>query len=176
MSKKQAREKLFWAAPLLALGALGVLAQPSAANPINFSCESNSSMPMVTATFLEENSSKNITILNFPPEYFQSSEALKNCENTASSLQSLSDLGNANYLTADELNGQPAVCVVVRRGTGCDHYNAQVLFTLNEGENPSQVLYKMLASDFKQSYPLTSRTLGRIYSDIQPSFWQRLWN
>ena len=175
MSKKQAGKNLFWATPLLALGALGVLTQPSTANTINVTCEIHSSMPTVIATFLGQNSSKNIPILNFLPEYFSSSEALKNCQNTASSLQSLYNLGNGNYLTADELNGQPAVCVIERRGNGCDHYSAQVLFTLNKGDNPSQVLYEMLGSDFKQSSPLNSRTLGRIYSDIRPSFWQRLW-
>lgn len=175
MNKKQASNNLFWATPLVALGALGVFAQPSSANTINFSCDTQNSTPMVMATFSAENSSKNLTILNFLPEYFSSSEAVKNCQHTASSLQSLYDLGNAHYLTADNLNGEPAVCAVERRGTGCDHYNAQVLFTLNQEDNPSQVLYNMLGSNLKQSSPLNSRTLGRIYSEIKPSFWQRLW-
>ncbi len=175
MSKKKVGNNFLWAIPLLTLGALGVVAQPSTANTIKFSCNIKSSTPMVTATFSGENSSKNLTFLNFLPEYFPSSEALKNCQNTASSLQSLYDQGNANYLTAEELNGQPAVCAVERRGTGCGHYSAQVLFTVNKGNNPSQVLYNMLGSDFKQYSPVNSRTLGRIYSDIKPSFWQRLW-
>jgi hypothetical protein len=175
MNKKPAGNNLCWATPLLALGALGVFAQSSTANPINFSCNIQSDIPVVTATFLAENSTKDLTFLNFLPEYFSASEALENCQNTARSLQSLYEGGNANYLTADELNGQPAVCTVQRRGTGCDHYSAELLFTLHQGNNPAQVLYNMLGNDFKQSDPLNSRTLGRIYSDIKPSFWQRLW-
>jgi len=176
MNTKQVGKIFLGVTPLLALGTLGILAKPSTANTINITCEVNDSVPTVMATLPEQNSSENIPVLNFVSEYFSPSEALENCHNTASRLQSLFDESDANYLTADEFNGQPAVCTVERRGIGCDHYSAHVLFPLNKGENSAQALYDMLGSNFKQSSPLDSRTLGRIYSDIQPSFWGRIFN
>jgi hypothetical protein len=175
MNAKQAGRILLGVAPLMALGALGMFAKPSTANTIQITCEVNDRVPIVMATLSEQNSSENIPVLNFIPKYFSASEALKNCQDTASRLQSLYEEGNAHYLTADEFNGQPAVCTIERRGIGCDHYSAHVLFPVNQGENSSQVLYDMLGSKFKQSSPIDSRTLGRIYTDIQPSsWWERL--
>ena len=175
MSKKQDSKNIFWTTSLLTLGTLIVLTQPSTANSIKVTCETESSTPMVRASFLESNSSKNITVLNFLPQYFSYSEAVENCHDTASYLQSLYDTGSGNYLTTEDINGKPAICAVKRRGTGCDHYSSRVLFTFNTKDNPSQALYNMLGSDLKQISPLNSRTLGRIYADIQPSFWQLLW-
>lgn len=176
MNTKQVGKIFLGVTPFLALGALGILAKPSTANTINITCEVNDSVPTVMATLPEQNSSENIPVLNFVPKYFSPSEALKNCQETASRLQSLYEEGNAHYLTADQFNGQPAVCTVERRGIGCDHYSAHVLFPLNKGESSGQALYEMLGSDFKQSSPLDSRTLGRIYTDIQPSssWWNQL--
>jgi hypothetical protein len=175
MNKMQSYNNWFWAIPLFTFGALGLATEPSSANSINVTCEVQGSTPTVMATIGEQNESKSITILNFVPEYFSSSEALANCQNTATRLQSLYEDGTANYLTAGKLNDEPAVCTVARRGTDCTHYSAQLLFTLDQEKNSSQVLYDMLGSDFKQASPLDSRTLSRIYSDIKPSFWQRLW-
>jgi hypothetical protein len=175
MSKKLASKNLFWASSMLSLVALGVFTQPSTANNIKVTCDTDSPTPMVKASFFKNNSSKNITVLNLLPEYFSPSEAVQNCQDAASRLQSLYDMGSGNYLTTEDINGTPAVCAVKRRGTGCDHYGSRVLFTLKKKDNPSQALYNMLGSDLKQFSPLNSRTLGRIYADIKPSFWQRLW-
>ncbi len=169
MNTKQVGKIFLGVMPGLALGALGILAKPSTANTINITCEVNDRVPTVMANLPEQNSSQNIPVLNFVPKYFSPSEALKNCQDTASRLQSLYEEGNAHYLTADQLNGRPAICTVERRGIGCDHYSAHVLFPLNKGESSAQALYEMLGSEFKQSSPLDSRTLGRIYTDIQPS-------
>ena len=176
MSKKLPSKNILWLSPLLTWGTLLMLAQPSTANNIKVTCETDSPTPIVRASFYENNSSKNITVLNFLPEYFSYSEAIQNCQDAASRLQSLYNTGSGNYLTTEDVNGKPAVCAVKRRGTGCDHYSSRVLFTLNKKDNPSQALYKMLGSDLKQFSPLNSRTLGRIYADIKPSFWQRLWD
>jgi len=160
-----------WTVPMLALGGVGVLTQPSTASSVNVACDIHTTTPMVIATVSGEGLSENVAILNFLPQYFSSQEALKNCKNTANTLQSLYDQGNVKYLTSDKLDDRPVVCAVERRGIGCDHYSAQVLFTLNQVTNPSQVLYDMLGKDFKQASPPNSRTVSRIYSDIKPSWW-----
>jgi hypothetical protein len=169
MKKNSARA--IWTVPMLALGAVGVLTQPSTASPVNVACDTHIATPTVIATVSGQESSENVSILNFLPQYFSSQEALKKCQNAASTLQSLYDKGNVKYLTSDKLDDRPVVCAVERRGIGCDHYSAQVLFTLNQVANPSQVLYDMLGEDFKQSSPPNSRTVSRIYSDIRPSWW-----
>ena len=175
MSKKQASKNVFWATSVLTLGTLVVLTQPSTANNIKVTCDTENNIPIVRTSFLKNNSSKNFTVLKFLPEYFSFSEAVEKCHDTASRLQSLYNIGSGNYLTTEEINEQTAICAVKRRGTGCNHYNSRVLFTIDEKDNPSQALYKMLGGDLKQISPLKTRTLGQIYADIQPSFWQRLW-
>jgi hypothetical protein len=170
MKKKSACPTL-WTVPLLALGGLGVLTQPSTASSANVVCDTHTATPTVIATLSRQGSSEDVPILNFLPQYFSSQEALNNCQNTANTLQSLYERDNVKYLTSDKLNDKAVVCAVERRGIGCDHYSARVLFTLNQAANPSQVLYDMLGKDFKQASPPNSRTVSRIYSDIRPSWW-----
>ncbi len=170
MKKKSARATL-WTIPLLVLGGAGVLTQPSAASSANVACDTHTATPTVIVTVSERASSEDVPILNFLPQYFSFQEALNNCQNTAKSLQSLYEREKIKYLTSDRLNQRTVVCAVERRGIGCDHYSARVLFTLNQAANPSQVLYDMLGKDFKRSSPPNSRTVSRIYSDIRPSWW-----
>jgi Circadian oscillating protein COP23 len=169
--------KQFWmtigTAPLFAVGVVVSLMQPSkaAAQTVNITCQANNSTPTVIATVTELNNVKDFTLLNFPSQYFVQQDAMENCQNTAKTLQSLYDTNSANYLTGDKVNTQPVICVVERRGIGCNHDNARVLFTLNSTANPSQVLYEMLGSNFKQAQPPNSRTVSRIYSDIRRKTW-----
>ncbi|MBO3462057.1 COP23 domain-containing protein [Aetokthonos hydrillicola Thurmond2011] len=149
--------------------------QPTmAATSVNVACKASTSTPKIIATVAKEGSKKDFTILNLLSEYVSPKNALQNCENTAKTLQSLYDSGNANYLTIDKLNAQPVVCAVERRGIGCDHTSAKVLFTLDPKANPTKALYDMLGSDFKQTQPPDTRTISRIYSDIRPR-WSRWW-
>jgi hypothetical protein len=149
---------------------LEAVAQPNTVtSTMSVTCKANNSVPAVIASFADQENARDLTILSFPSHYFSSQEALQNCENAAKTLQKLYQAGRANYLTNDKLNTQPVVCAVERRGIGCSHYSAQVLFTLNEKVNASQALYEMLGSDFKQTNPPDSRTVSRIYSDIKLS-------
>lgn len=156
----------FWTAPILALSFVATFTQPSKANTANISCNTNSSTPKVIASSQE--TGKDLTILNFLPEYFSPKDAVQNCQNTAKTLQSLYNTERANYLTNDKVNSKPVICVVERRGIGCNHDSAQILFSLASTVNSSQALYKMLGSDLKQSQPPDARTVSRIYSDIKP--------
>ncbi|KAB8331906.1 hypothetical protein SD80_020505 [Scytonema tolypothrichoides VB-61278] len=167
--------KQLWTTPMLALGFVASLTQPSTANTANITCNTNASIPTVIASPAEQGTGKDVTILSFPPQYFSPKDAVQNCQNAAKTLQTLYSTDRANYLTNDKVNSKPVVCVVERRGLGCDRDNAQVLFTLASGVNSSQALYEMLGSNFKQAQPPDARTVSRIYSDIKPKSNGRRW-
>jgi hypothetical protein len=158
---------------MLALGALAVFTQPSMADKVNVTCQADGSAPTIKASISEGSASKSedISILSFLPQYFSLEDAVQNCQKTAQILQSLYSSGDANYLATDKLNAKPVVCAVGRRGIGCDHYSAEILFALDPTVNPSQALYEMLGSPFKQAQPPDIRTVSRIYTDIKPSWW-----
>jgi hypothetical protein len=169
MNKRLSWITILGVSSILASPAVAVVAQPSkVAYTMKVTCKTDTAIPTVVASFSEQKSVKDLNILSFPPEYFSSQAAVQNCEKTAQTLQALYQTGHAKYLTNDKSNAQPVICAVERRGVGCNHYSAQVLFALNEKVNSSQALYQMLGSDFKQSQPPDSRTVGKIYTDIKP--------
>lgn len=165
----------FWTTSVLAFGFVALLTQPSTATTAKFACNTNASIPKVIASFAEQETAKDVTVLSFLPEYFSPKDAVQNCENAAKTLQNLYNNNRANYLTNDKVNSKSVVCVVERRGTGCVHDSTQVLFSLDSTVNSSQALYQMLGSDFKQAQPPDARTVSRIYSDIKPKFSRRRW-
>ncbi|MGJ5675517.1 MAG: COP23 domain-containing protein [Nostochopsis sp.] len=170
-------KRLYWVtilgmSSILTSPVLAVVAQPGkVASTMKVTCKTDTTTPTVVARFSEEKSAKDLIILSFRPEYFSPQAAVQNCEKAAQTLQALYQTGRAKYLTNDKFNAQPVICAVERRGIGCNHYSAQVLFTLDEKVNSSQALYQMLGSDFKQSQPPDSRTVGKMYSDIKPRWW-----
>lgn len=168
MNKRQFWTTTTWTTPMLALGFVASLTQPSTATTPNVTCNTNASIPTVIASLPEQGTGKDVTILSFLPEYFSPKDAVQNCQNTAKTLQTLYKTDRASYLTNDKVNSKSVVCVVERRGIGCNHDSAQVLFTLGSTVNSSQALYKILGSDFKQGQPPDARTVSRIYSDIKP--------
>ena len=147
------------------------LAQPSAASTVNVSCLTTSEAPQVVADAARQDRSKQVIMLTFLPEYFSEQIAVQQCQTTAVTLQQLYEDGGAEYLASDTLNGLPTVCSVERRGMGCNSYGAQVLFTLNNTVDPSQALYDMLGSNFKQSERPDPRTVSRIYTRIGTRGW-----
>lgn len=174
MNKKQSYLTL-WTAPMLALGVLSASTQPSTGASVNVTCQADGSAPAVKVSLPQGSApaAEEISMLSFLPQYFSPQDAVENCQKTAQILQSLYSSGDANYLAADKLDARPVVCTVGRRGIGCDHYSAQILFAFDSTVNPSQALYEMLGSKFKQAQPPDIRTVSRIYTDIKPSWW--LW-
>lgn len=161
-------------ASTITLGSVMLFAQPSQARnkQLDVTCNTDAEIPRVVATIFQGERSRDITMLNFVAEYFSPEVALENCETTASTFQSVYQADNMNYLASDTLDRMPVVCLVERRGVGCDSYNSQLLFTLDRQVNPNQVLFDMLGDDFKQGQqPPTKRTVSRIYTDITPSWW-----
>ena len=156
-------------APAIAASAFGSFAQPSSASTVNVSCQATATAPQIIASSTKRNRTKQLPMLTFLPEYFSKQEALQQCETTATTLQALYRNGGAEYLASDTLNGLPTVCSVERRGMTCDSFGAQVLFTLGETVDPSQALYDMLGSNFKQAERPDPRTVSRIYSRINHS-------
>jgi hypothetical protein len=158
---------------LFSLGMLTSLIQPSDATAVNIVCKTNASTPTIIATAVKQSYAKDVMIFSFLPQYFTPQSAIQICQNTAKNLQIIYSKDDARYFTADNLNGQSVVCVVERRGIGCTHDSAQVLFTFRSTANPAQALYEMLGNSFKQAQPVGTRTVSRIYSDIKPrkSFW-----
>lgn len=158
-------------APILALGVILAVSVPSRANNVQITCKTTDGTPKVILSLAKNGTRENYMMLNFLPKYFSRVSAVQDCQNTAKSLQAVYDTGSSKYLTADKLNEQAVVCAVERRGIGCNHYSAQVLFVLKPVDNPSQALYEMLGSDFKQAQPSDARTLSRTYTDTRPWWW-----
>jgi hypothetical protein len=158
-------------ASILAMGAIVAVSAPSRANSVQITCNTSANTPKVILSLAKDGTAKDYMMLNFLPKYFSDVNAVQNCQNTAKSLQTVYDTGSSKYLTADKLNDQAVVCAVERRGIGCNHYSAKVLFILKPVDNPSQALYEMLGSDFKQAQPSDARTLSRTYTDTKPSWW-----
>ncbi|WP_019506854.1 COP23 domain-containing protein [Pleurocapsa sp. PCC 7319] len=156
--------------PLLAIA---TSTQPSNASTFDVTCKANKGTPTIVASLIEKGSTQEDTILQFLPEYFSPNEAISKCQTTANKLQELYKTDNISYLSSDTIDGgQSVVCAVTRRGSKCDSYSSEILFTLAQGTDPTLALYDMLDNSIKQSNPRPdSRTVSRMYTDITPSFW-----
>jgi hypothetical protein len=167
--------KWFLATSVFGFGALAGLCEPSLANSLEISCQAQQDLPSVVATLVQEKSSKQVTLLTFLPVHFSTQAATTNCQQTAKILQSLHETNNISYLTADILEQKSVVCTVPRRGLDCDNNSAEVLFSFADNTEPSQALYQMLGTQLKPSQPVVNRTLGRIYTKIEPPQWWEFW-
>ena len=158
------------ALPLLATT---VLVSPGSANSFDVACKTDESTPTIIASITEEGTAKEATILQFLPQYFSPDDAINNCQTAANKLQKLYKTNSVNYLASDTISdGQSVICAVERRGSSCDSYSSEILFTLAQGTDPSSALYDMLDNGIKQSYPRPdARTVSRMYTDINPSIW-----
>ena len=157
--------------PALVFGAIvGVAQQGKTATP-TISCNTETDTPNVVATFTQGDKSIETIMLRFLPQYFSSQGALKNCQTTADNLQTLYNADEMKYLASDTLEEHPVVCAVARRGVGCNHYNAQLLFSVEKQVSPAKVLYDMLGDDFKESELPVPRTVSRIYTNLKPTWW-----
>jgi Circadian oscillating protein COP23 len=154
----------------LVMVAVAALCQPTLASQVSIACDNRDSVPKLIAT----TDKQNVTMLQFLSEYFSPQEALQNCQNTATKLQTLDRAARANYLTSGLIEQKPVVCVVAQRGTSCHSNSAKILFSLNSQTEPIQAFYQMLGNDFKGSRPDNPRTVGRIYADIKPDWWRFL--
>jgi hypothetical protein len=175
MLKRQSLPLMILVAPAIAAISVSSFTQPSWATTVSIRCNSQASTPTVVATLSKQERTKQVAMLNFLPQYFSPQAAVQNCQTTASTLQALYNAGKLNYLASDTLNGQPTVCAVEQRGNRCNSDSAEVLFTLNQSANASQALYNMLGRDFKQSPPPALRTISRIYTKIEPAWWESIW-
>lgn len=155
------------------LVATATLAQSVDASTFDVACKADEGTPAIVASSVKEGTTKKDTILNFLPEYFSPDEAINKCQTTANKLQELYKTDNISYLSSDTIDdGQSVVCAVTRRGSKCDSYSSEILFTLAKGTDPSLALYDMLDNGIKQSNPRPdTRTVSRMYTDITPSFW-----
>ncbi len=160
----------FAAFPLLTTA---TLTQPSNASTFDVACKADKGTPTIVASLVEAGTAKEDTILKFLPEYFSADEAMNKCQTTANKLQKLYQTDSISYLSSDTINdGQSVVCAVTRRGSKCDSYSSEILFTLAQGTDPTLALYDMLDNSIKQANPRPdTRTVSRMYTDITPSFW-----
>lgn len=155
------------ATPSLALIGLAVAAVPSQATTVEIKCSTQEQIPTVVA----HNSQQDITILQFLPQYFAPQAALANCQHTAQTLQNKLQQDHPSYLTSEVVDGQSVVCTVDRRGKGCESAQAEILFTLAANTTPDQTLYKLLGKQLKPTEPFNPRTVSRIYTKIDRSWW-----
>lgn len=155
--------------PLIA--GLTLVSQSNAANSIQVSCDQQAKVPTVVATLSYQSASQVTPILSFLPEYFSTSEAIQNCDSTATKLNVFYNEERMNYLASDTIDEKPVICAVERRGLGCDSYNSEILFSLAQPVSPAELLFNMLGSNFKGSQLPASRTVSRIYTDLRPDWW-----
>ena len=142
-----------------------------AADTLKVTCDLQQSVPTVTATFYNNESMQATPILAFLPQYFDAETANLRCQETAQKLDGFYTQDQMKYLASDTIAQKPVVCAVARRGVGCDSYNSEILFSLAQPVNPTELLYNMLGSNFKGSQPPSSRTVSRIYTDLRPMWW-----
>lgn len=158
--------------PLIALAGSVFLSTPvSATGIVDVTCEQKTSVPTVVATLSQSSASQTVAILSFLPQYFATPLALEQCQSTAEKLHTFYNQDKMSYLASDTLEGNPVVCAVERRGLGCDSYQSEILFSLNQPVPPSELLYNMLGDSFKGSDIPLSRTVSRIYTDLRPLWW-----
>ena len=160
----------------ITMGMIGFSAESAnAINRVEVICNNSGSIPTVVATLSNINSTETVSqsteILSFLPKYFSPEEASLNCQKTAESLHSYYAKDEMNYLASDTIGGKPVVCAIERRGINCDGYRSEILFALDKPVDPSQLLYVMLGSNFKDSQIPSSRTISRIYTDLRPTWW-----
>lgn len=142
-----------------------------ASSKLEVSCDTEAEIPSVIATIFQGERTQKTTLLKFEPAYFTPETVVQHCQTAASTLESAYATGEMNYLASDTIEQKPVVCLVARRGVGCDSYNSQILFILERSVNPNQVLHDMLGDNFKQGELPNHRTVSRIYTDITPSWW-----
>lgn len=65
----------------------------------------------------------------------------KRCEEVSSRFQNYHNNGTLKYLTTGQMNNQPVICTAKNQGGGC----TSVLFTLEPGDDPNQVLRQLLS-------------------------------
>lgn len=145
--------------------------EAGATSGVEVTCDRQGAVPKVVATLSNKGISQVTPILSFLPQYFSVEKADSLCQDTASKLSVFYNQERMNYLASDTVNSQPVVCAVERRGLGCDSYNSEVLFSLAEPVNPTELLYNMLGENFKGSQVPSSRTVSRIYTDLRPRWW-----
>ncbi len=138
---------------------------------VKITCDRQADVPTVIATLSNQKAAQITPILSFLPQYFSAQEASVLCSNTAEKLNAIYSQDQMNYLASDTVDAKPVVCAVERRGLACDSYNSQMLFSLNEPVNPTELLYNMLGNNFKGSQLPSSRTVSRIYTDLRPLWW-----
>ncbi|HEY9767681.1 MAG TPA: COP23 domain-containing protein [Coleofasciculaceae cyanobacterium] len=142
-----------------------------AASAVNVTCDRQAAAPTVIATLSNQKASQITPILSFLPQYFSAQQASILCSSTAEKLNAFYSEDRMNYLASDTIDAKPVVCAVERRGLGCDSYNSEVLFSLDQSVNPTELLYNMLGDNFKGSQLPSSRTVSRIYTDLRPLWW-----
>lgn len=157
--------------PAVVFGTILGLTQSGKTATPRISCNTETDTPNVVASFTQGDKSIEAIMLRFLPQYFSSQAALENCQATADTLQTLYQADEMKYLASDIQKDHPVVCAVARRGIGCNHYNAQLLFSVEQQVSPAQILYDMLGDDFKQSELPVPRTVSRIYTDLKPAWW-----
>ncbi|MGF1590673.1 MAG: COP23 domain-containing protein [Pleurocapsa sp.] len=145
--------------------------QGGTASAVEITCDRQADVPTVIATLSNQQAAQITPILSFLPQYFSAESASILCSNTAEKLNAVYGQGQMNYLASDTIDAKPVVCAVERRGLACDSYNSEVLFSLNEPVDPTELLYNMLGDNFKGSQLPSSRTVSRIYSDLRPLWW-----
>lgn len=126
------------AAVLTGLGA--ILAQPSQAQSIQFSCEMNDGLPTTVARNVSTGAS--LPVVHWYSRYFNQSgyDPMTRCQQVSSRFQSARNSGRLDYITAGIVNGLPVVCAT-NAGGSCN--NSNVLFTLKPGTNAASTLQRL---------------------------------
>ncbi|MCL1466022.1 CHAT domain-containing protein [Argonema galeatum] len=121
-----------------ALGCTATTTQTGSAESANFFCGARKDTPATVA----RTSRGDIPVIRWVSTYFSGAgyTPSSRCVEVSKRFQTYYDNGTLNYITTGMINRQPVVCVAKSPGSGC----SEVLFTLENTDDPNQVLQELL--------------------------------
>lgn len=106
---------------------------------VNFVCGKSNDAPATVA----RTPRGDIAVIRWVSGFFSGAgfTPQKRCQEVSSRFQTYHSHGTLKYLTTGWLNNQPVICTAQKQGGGC----SDVLFTLEPGDDPNQVLRQLLS-------------------------------
>ncbi|MFB2972524.1 CHAT domain-containing protein [Aerosakkonema sp. BLCC-F183] len=119
------------------LGCTATSSKIGSAQSATFFCGTRKDTPATVA----RTSRGDVPIIRWVSTYFSGTgyTPASRCVEVSKRFQTYYDNGTLNYITTGTVNRQPVVCVAQSPGSGC----SQVLFTLEERDDPNQVLQEL---------------------------------
>ncbi|MDZ8260989.1 COP23 domain-containing protein [Nostoc sp. ChiQUE01b] len=116
-------------------------------------------------TYARTETGKKIAVIRWSKNWGGEYTPESRCKEVSSRFQIASEKEVLKFITSGIMSGQPVICATSDYGAPC----SQLLLTLRHGENPDEVIQKLIGVGFRAEGPLTQKQDGSIqyYYDIQ---------